>query len=80
MLPNDLLGYRVGEPAEDDGAHSSPHRVIRESVTGLDVVGEGVSRQGHQHEITPKGLVRGCGVQDDVHQLANVRNRRSLDV
>jgi hypothetical protein len=80
---NDLLkirGDRVGEPAEDDDVHPGPPRIVGEGIIGLDVVGKGVSYQGHQHEITPEGVVRGRGVQNDVHQLANIRNCSRLDV
>jgi hypothetical protein len=41
--------------------------ILGEGVIELDVVGKGVSRQGHQHEITPKGVVQGRGVKDDVY-------------
>jgi hypothetical protein len=54
--------------------------ILGEGIIRLDVVGEGVLRQGHQHEITPEGIVQGRGVKDDGHQLANVWNHRSLDV
>jgi hypothetical protein len=82
-LLNDLLEIRgdcVGDLRKDNGVHSSPRRIIRECIIRLDVVGEGVSCQGHQHEVMPEGIVRGCAVEDDVHQLVNVWNCRSIEV
>jgi hypothetical protein len=32
------------------------------------------------HEITPAGVVGGGGVEDDVHQLADIKDRSSLKV
>jgi hypothetical protein len=82
-LPNDLLvilGNHVGDPGKDDDVHSSPHRIVGEGVVALYMDSEEISRQGHQLEITPEGVVRGRGVEDDAHQLVNVRNHRSLEV
>jgi hypothetical protein len=82
-LLNDLLkirGKRVGEPAKDDSIHPGPRRIIGEGVIGEEVVGEGVPCQGHQHQVTPDGVIGGRSVYHDVHQLANVQNRRGLDV
>jgi hypothetical protein len=73
MLPNDLLKIdndRLGEPAEDDGVHPDPRRVVS----------EGVLCQGHQHQVMPYGIVGGRSVQHDVHQLENVWYRRCLNV
>jgi hypothetical protein len=74
-LPNDLLKIGsdcVGELAEDDSVHPGPHRIVSEGVIGEDMVGKGVPCQGHQHQVTPDGVVGGRSVQHDVHQLANV--------
>jgi hypothetical protein len=60
MLPNDLLKIgtdRVGEPAEDDSIHPGPRKIIGEGIIGEDVVDEGVPCQGHQHQVTPDGVV-----------------------
>jgi hypothetical protein len=46
---NNLLkirGDRVGELGEDDNIHHDPAWVVEEGVVKLDVVGEGISRQG----------------------------------
>jgi hypothetical protein len=49
-------------PVEDDSIHPCPAWVVKEGVVGLDVVSEGVSRQGQHHVVTPPGVVGGCGI------------------
>jgi hypothetical protein len=59
-LPSNLLKIRgecVVEPAEDDDVHPGPCRIVGEGVVEEDVVGEGVSSQGHHHQVTPVGVI-----------------------
>jgi hypothetical protein len=80
---NDLLKIKenhVGEPAEDDGIHFGPSWVIREGIVRLDVVDEGVSRQGQHNVITPLSIVGGRGVQNDVPEGTNIQHHSHLDV
>ena len=80
---NNLLKIRrdrVGEQAKDDARQRGPGRVIGEGVVGLDVVGEGLSRQGQHHEIAPASVFGRRSFQNDVHQLANIRGFYGLDV
>jgi hypothetical protein len=82
-FPNNLhkiRGDRVGEPRENDNIHPSPAWVVGEGIIRLDVVGEGISRQGQQHVVTPPGIVVGRGVQNNVHEGTNIRHRSHLDV
>jgi hypothetical protein len=82
-LPNEPLKIGndcVGKPAADDSVHPGPHRILDEGIIGEDVVGEGVPCQGHQHQVTPDGVVGGCSVQHYVHQLVNVWYHRCLNV
>jgi hypothetical protein len=82
-FPNSLhkiMGDRVGEPGQDDGINPDPAWVLGEGVVRLDVVGEGISRQGQQHVVTPPDVVVGRGIQNDVHEGTNIRHRSHLDV
>jgi hypothetical protein len=82
-LPNDLLKISsdcVGVPVEDDNIHPGPRRIVGEGVVGDDMVGKGVSCQGHQHQATPDGVVGGRSVQHDVHQLVKVWDHRCLSL
>jgi hypothetical protein len=81
-FPNDLhkiRGDRV-EPGENDGIHLGPACVVGEGVIRLNMVSEGISRQGQQHVVTPPDVVVRHGIQNNVHKGTNVRHRSRLDV
>jgi hypothetical protein len=61
----------VADSVEDDVVHSNPPRISGRSVV-RDVLELGVALESLLHEITPAGVVGGGGVEDDVHQLADV--------
>jgi hypothetical protein len=82
-LPNNLLKIgsdHVGDRAEDNNVHPDPRRIVGEGDVRENMVGEGVPCQGHQHQVTPDGIVGGHSVQHDVHQLTNVWNCHCLNV
>jgi hypothetical protein len=67
----------VADPVEDGAVHLNPPRIIGRSVV-RDVLDQGVALYSLLHEITPAGVVG--GVEDDVHQLANVEHCGRLKV
>lgn len=80
---NNLLKIKrdcVGEQAKDDARQTGLGRVIGKGVVGLDVVDEGLSRQGQHHEITPASVFARRSFQNDIHQLANIRGFYGLVV
>jgi hypothetical protein len=44
------------------------------------VCDEGVALESLLHEVTLAGIVGGGGVEDDVHQLANIEDHNRLKV
>jgi hypothetical protein len=80
-LLNDLMKLRgdgIADPVEDDAVHPAPARIGRRGDVRVDVVEEGVALQCQHHEVTPTGIVDGGGVEDDVHERANVEDGRCL--
>jgi hypothetical protein len=67
----------VADPVEDNMVHLDPPRIIRQSII-RDVIDEGVTLKKLLHEVTPAGVVGGGGVEDDVHQLADIEDRGRL--
>jgi hypothetical protein len=65
----------VADPVEDDAVHPNPP-----SSVVCDVLDQGVALYSLLHEITPGGVVGGGGVEDDVHQLADVEHCCRLKV
>jgi hypothetical protein len=63
----------VTDSVEDDVVHPYPPQIIRPSVV-RDVLDKGVALKSLLHEVTPAGVVGG-GVKDDVHQLADIKDR-----
>jgi hypothetical protein len=83
MFQNDLHKIRgdcVGELGEGDDIHPGPSWVVGEGIIRLDVVDEGISRQGQWHVVTPPSVVVGRGIQNNVHEGTNVRHHNRLDV
>jgi hypothetical protein len=79
-FPDHLVKLRrdgIADPVEDDTIHPYPPRIIRRSIL-LDVLDEDVAFKSLPHEVTPAGVVGGGGVEDDVHQLADIEDRSRL--
>jgi hypothetical protein len=69
----------VADPVEDDAVYPNPPCIIGWSVIH-DVLDQGVALSSLLHEITPASVVGGGGVEDDVHQLADVEHCSRLKV
>jgi hypothetical protein len=69
----------IADPVEDDTVHPNPPRIIGWGI-GRDVLDEGIALEGLLHKITPADIVGAGGVDDDVHQLADIENRSRLKV
>jgi hypothetical protein len=69
----------VADPIEDSAVHPNPPWIIGRSII-RDVLDQGVALYSLLHEITPAGVVDGGGVEDDVHQLADVEHCGRLKV
>jgi hypothetical protein len=64
---------------EDNTVHPYPPWIIGRSVIH-DVSDEGVALKSLLHEVTLASIVGGGGVEDDVHQLADIEDRGHLMV
>jgi hypothetical protein len=73
-------GDRVADPIEDDTVHPAPARIGGRSDVRVSVVEEGVALEDHHHQVTPADIGGGGGVEDDVHEGANVEDGRCLEV
>jgi hypothetical protein len=76
----ELQGDRVANPVEDDAVHLAPARIDGRSDIRVDMVEEGVALKDHHHQVTPAGVGGGGGVEDDVHEGADVEDGRCLEV
>jgi hypothetical protein len=76
----ELWGDRVADPVEDDVVHPALARIGGRSVVRVDVVEEGVALEDHHHQVMPVGVGGGGGVEDDVHEGADVEDGRCLKV
>jgi hypothetical protein len=82
-FPNHLMelqGDRVANPVEDDAVHLAPARIDGRSDIRVDVVEEGVALKDHHHQVTLAGVGGGGGVEDDVHEGADVEDGHCLEV
>jgi hypothetical protein len=68
----------VADPVEDDDVHRYPPMIIGRSIIH-DMLDEGVALKSLLNEVTPAGVLGG-GVEDDVHQLADIEDRSRLKV
>lgn len=66
------------EPREHDTIHPSPGRVMRKSVVGEDVVGEGIFTERNKEEPMPLLVIRGAEVEDDGDKHLDIENRHRL--
>jgi hypothetical protein len=79
-FPNHLMelrGDRVADPVEDDAVHPAPARIGGRSDVRVNVVKEGVALEDHHHQVKTDC---GGGVEDDVHEGADVEDDRCLEV
>jgi hypothetical protein len=82
-FPNHLMelrGYRVADLVEDDAVHPAPAQIDGRSDVRVDMVEEGVALEDHHHQVTPASVGGGGGVEDDVHEGADVEDGRCLEV
>jgi hypothetical protein len=81
-FPDYLVKIRwdgVANSVEDDAIHPNPPQIIGRRVI-RDVLDQGVALESLLHEITPASVVGGGGVEDDVHQLADIEHCGHLKV
>jgi hypothetical protein len=82
VFPDHLMKLQrdgIANLVEDDTVHPNPPQIIGWGI-GRDMLDEGIALEGLLHKITPAGVVGGGGVEDDVHQLADIKDRSSLKV
>jgi hypothetical protein len=78
-FPDHLMKFQrdeIVDPVEDNTVHPNPPRFIGWGI-GRDVLDEGIALEGLLHKVMSAGVVGG-GVEDNVHQLADIEDRSHL--